>query len=136
MEGDGEKFGAKNPLTRAEAATLLANLIQDEKVVFDDEIELEWMPGQASPAFKYYKVVLTLGDDANPTYPEDGYIHYIGDISTTDYDFEAGDSFHGQSELEKVEAGETYNIGITAVYSDGDQYYYSNVVKLRVPSDD
>lgn len=154
MIGSDNEFSPQDGLTRAEAATLLARLIIDEKVVYDedekvtydkieeeakapvltaktddDEIELKWSE-VPSKDFKYYKVVLSQSTKT-PSYPAQGYIKAISDVEDTELEIEAGDWYEDGDFGDVVKAGETYYVAITAVYEDGKKT--SNVVKITIP---
>lgn len=160
MVGDNGYFEALSTLTRAEAATLLARLIREEKVVYDDEkvtyddtssddesddssktpelvatmksdkIYLEWT-GVPSSGFKYYKVVAAKYEET-PEYPDDGYLQYIGNVNDTDTYVYPYDSNNG-GDFNKLEPGHKYYFSISAVYED--EVYASNVLYLEIPGD-
>lgn len=160
MIGDDNKnFNPKTTLRRAEAATLLARLITEEKVVFDEEkvvlddsvqgtsddtstqipqvsttiqddkVIFHWT-GMDATDFKYYKVVLSKSD-STPSYPDNGYAAVISSATTTGYQLEAGDSYNGGDLGGAIEAGQTYYAAITAVYSD--RKITGNVITITVP---
>ncbi|MBC7958804.1 MAG: S-layer homology domain-containing protein [Vallitaleaceae bacterium] len=153
MIGDSnKKFNPKATITRAETATLLARLIHEEKVVFDEEkvvfdtptgtanktpflaasvinkkVILDWT-NVASEGFSYYKVVLSK-TDSTPSYPENGYATAISNVSASGFEFEAGAGYNSGLDGE-IKPG-TYYVAITAVY--GDKKLTSNVVTITVP---
>ncbi len=164
MVGSNNKFEPMDNLTRAEAATLLARLMDDEeKIVFDEEskvvfeeeasssdttvdsnsltpiltaqvkeneVYFDWS-GTASEGFKYYKVVLSLGD-STPSYSENGYAAAISRNSETQWSVESGDAYYGTNDFGGViKGGKTYYAAITAVYEDGK--YTSNVIRVSMP---
>ncbi|PKM51319.1 MAG: hypothetical protein CVV02_06860 [Firmicutes bacterium HGW-Firmicutes-7] len=157
MKGDNKNyFNPTKTLTRAEAATLLARLIIEEKVVFDetkvviddgivtpvyskkptlttkteeDKIVLDWSNVESTD-FSSYKVVLSKSD-STPSYPANGYAKSITSVTTSGYEIEAGDRYYDGDFGGKIEAGERYYVSITAVY--GDKKYTSNVVRVTVP---
>lgn len=160
MVGDEDIFNANGTLTRAEAATLLARLVVEEKVVYEedtkvtyeeedpviltgnrtselklslmgDEVKLDWTQTD-STHFKYYKLVFS-EKDASPEYPEDGYLTYISDVKDTDYYVESGQSYNGGDVDGKLRSGTTYYVSITAVYEDGESYYPSNALSVIMP---
>lgn len=155
MVGDSAKnFNANATITRAETATLLARLISEEKVVFDEEkvvvddsqlpttsktpflvaynaspkLVLDWT-GVEAAGFSYYKVVLSK-TDSTPSYPENGYATVISSIGTTSYVIQAGDGYNG-GDLGGIIPPGNYYAAITAVY--GDVKVTSNVVTVTIP---
>lgn len=155
MIGDGNKFNALGSLKRAEAATLLARLITEEKVVYDDtkvvyddttnttakvatltanvlsdKVYLDWTPVN-STGFQYYKVVAST-TDATPKYPGDGYVQAISNVSDTDTYIYPNDKVN-LGDTEKLIPGTKYYVAITTVYS-GDERYTSNVVEVVIPA--
>lgn len=158
MIGDGKgNFKPQESITRAEAATLLARLIIEEKVTFDeekvvfdeenevvsakhpqleydireDDVLLEWTPVEEDD-FKYYKVVLSKYD-SSPAYPENGYAACISGTENNKYEVYNGCSYSSGDFGGTVKAGETYYASITAVYNDGK--YTSNVIQIKVPGE-
>lgn len=158
MIGSGTSFNPRGAITRAEASTLLARLIVDEKVVYDDEkvtydngtsvptiktpvlsassvsdgIYLDWTETDDDD-FNYYKVVFSL-TDSSPSYPDNGYVTYITDPDDSYYLAKAGQNYNGGSSSdvgEKLVSGKTYYVAITAVYDDGK--YTSNVIQVVLP---
>jgi hypothetical protein len=155
MIGSDNSFNAQGTLKRAEAATLLARLITDEKVVYDDEkvvydgdkievnsktptftatvkdekVYLDWSE-VASEGFKYYKVVASI-DTEQPIYPTDGYLQAISDRNDTDTYIRPFDNVNGGDSAELV-PGTVYHVSITAVYEDGETYA-SNVIDVLIP---
>jgi len=163
MIGDKDEFNPQKTLTRAEAATLLARLIDDEKVVYDEEdekviyddpdtddisdesrtptLEVEKEDGELhldwskvdDKAFVYYNIVFS-EDEKTPVYPEDGYLTYISDVKKTEYDVEDGNSYNGGDiDDGKLQSGKSYYISITAVYNNGEKYYPSNTIHITLP---
>lgn len=157
MVGDNGVFNAVGTLTRAEGATLLARLVTEEKVVYDDtkvtydededdndlsrtptlnatvsneRIDFDWSE-VSEDGFSYYKVVAAKYD-SDPVYPEDGYMQYIGDVNDTDAYVKAYDTIDG-GDVSKILPGEQYYFRICAVY--GGEVYSSNVVRLEVPGE-
>ncbi len=145
---EGKKyFKPKKTITRAEAATLLLNVIELEKITFDkiekvvpgDEkpepptgemkatvtatahdgyVTLSWNKVTTSKGFWGYKVVYSKYN-ANPKYPEDGYAYYIRDNNKTSMDIYSGIDYHGNNDLGGViRSGETYYVSITTLYKD------------------
>lgn len=155
MIGDGNKFSPLGSLKRAEAATLLARLITEEKVVYDDtkvvyddttstttkvatlkanvlsdKVYLDWTPVNAS-GFQYYKVVAS-ATDSTPKYPGDGYVQAISSVTDTDTYIYPNDKVN-LGDTEKLIPGKKYYVTITTVYS-GDERYTSNVVEVVIPA--
>ncbi len=113
MIGSGGSFEPQGNLTRAEAATLLARLLVEEKIVLDDEVKivvddfnetnttpklsatkvdneivLEWTK-VSSDNFKYYKVSIS-DDNDSPKYPTTGYHLPLSDVDNNRYVLESG----------------------------------------------
>lgn len=156
MVGNDLKFNPNASISRAETATLLARLIQEEKVVYDKDtkvtydntnnitaltpvlthmvlsnsVKLMWTP-VASKNFSYYKVVLSK-TDSTPSYPDNGYVTYITDVNKTFFEVKEDQVYQG-SDM-KVVDDETYYMAVTAVYTDGK--YTSNVIQVKVPDKD
>jgi len=155
MIGNNNKFAPKAGLTRAEAATLLARLIEEEKVVFDQEekvtfdqikekatrtptVEVKIVNGQAkiswtqvpSEGFKYYKVVISK-NDSSPSYPSNGYQAAISNVTTTSKVIGSGDGYNSGDFGGVIKAGETYYVAITAVYHN--EKLTSNVETMTLP---
>lgn len=159
MVGSKGEFDPMGNLSRAEAATLLGRLIDDEqkvvfeadnkvvisdtsepvisgnrtptleKVVRDNDVVLEW--GQvASSGFKYYKVVLSKSD-STPSYSDNGYAKAISDVTSTRVELKSGMGYNGGDVGGSIKDGETYYMAITAVYEDGKET--SNVVSVTMP---
>lgn len=86
------------------------------------KISLSWSeaPGDY---FEGYKVVASK-TDSTPTYPEDTYVTYITNRSTTSYEF---------SDSDKLDGNTNYYFSITYIYADSD-YEYANTVQLKTPN--
>lgn len=161
MIGDTKKnFKPTESITRAEAATLLARLILEEKVVFDetkividdeedkddetrkapvltskvddDKVVLKWTKADEDE-FENYRVVLSK-KDSKPAYPSDGYAEKITNINVLGYEIEAEDSYRNGDFGDEIKEGETYYASITVVYKD--ENVTSNVIKITIPDDD
>lgn len=157
MIGDSNKyFGPDVTLTRAEAATLLARLITEEKVTFDEtkvvigdtnlpdlsktlvlsakidnnEVDLSWS-GVEDKNFAYYMVVISKSN-SKPTYPKDGYIAYITDKSKNSFTLRAGLEYIN-GDFTKLISGQTYYVSISAIYQNGTKYYSSNALAITIP---
>ncbi len=165
--GDDEKsFKPQSTLTRAEAAVLLARLINqdEEKVVYDEEdtkvtydeeenendyeedttsykpivqaktvegqIKLKWNVVNGE-GFKYYKVVISKYN-ANPKYPDDGYLCYISNRYETTKFISPGAKYNNGDFGGYLKSGETYYFSITAVYND--KKIAGNTLRLKVPN--
>jgi hypothetical protein len=152
MIGNNNQFDPQGNLSRAEAATLLARLLVEEKVVFDEgvktviddfvessntptlsanvrasDVKLEWSKVNADK-FKYYKVAISEDND-NPNYPNIGSFVPLSGATNTAYELENGMS-HGGLVLK---GGESYYVAITAVFESGK--YTSNVVEVTIPGE-
>lgn len=150
MIGSGGQFQPQGSLTRAEAATLLARLLVDEKVVIgedikvviddfkvdsktpvletvlkENEVVLEWSK-VLSDNFSYYKVAISK-DNASPNYPNVGEFKPLSGVENNRYTLSSGMNHGGIA----LESGETYYVAITAVY--GDTYFTSNVKTVTIP---
>lgn len=160
MVGDDGEFNPMGNLTRAQAATLLARLIDDgQKVVFDDDdkIVVDDEAATTSPdvshtpvlekvirdndvvlewsqvkesGFNYYKVVLSKSD-STPSYSENGYAKAISKVTSTRVELENGMTYNGGDLDGVIKGGETYYMAITAVYDDAK--YTSNVQRVTLP---
>jgi len=153
MIGNGAgQFNPQSNITRAETATLLARLIEEEKVTFDEEkvtfdefdngdapvlsaeekdnyIQLQWTPGGKDDV-SGYKVVVSQ-EDSTPVYPDQGYLTYTNDMS---FRLEAGQQWNN-GETDEVIAGQTYYVSITVLYDDGTKAV-SNVEVVTIPDND
>lgn len=79
---------------------------------YDDYVKLSWTSVVGS--IKYYKVVMSTSV-SKPEYPTNGWLVYQ---SNTSYVVKDGQDYHS-GDFNEVTSGETYNVTITAVYSDG-----------------
>ena len=106
------------------------NIANVSAKVNGEYITLTWNPVSSSN-FNYYKVVLSKYDNT-PVYPENGYITYISDASTTSYSFRAGQGYNGNNDFGgEIRSGETYYLSITSVYNNGK--YPGNVIRVTAP---
>jgi len=154
MVGSDGKFNPIGTLKRAEAATLLARLITEEKVVYDDtkvvydgaslnatsktskltatvkadKVYLDWSE-VSKEGFSYYKVVASK-NDSTPSYPGDGYVQVISDVTDSDTYIYPNDKVNS-GDTEKLIPGTKYYVAITTVY--GDNRFTSNVVEVVIP---
>lgn len=96
--------------------------------VSDGRLKVEWSK-TPKDNFTYYKVVMSKYD-SSPSYPENGYITYIDDVTQTSYMISPGANYNG-GDVGKVTSGQKYYITVTAVYSHGK--YTGNVVYMEMP---
>lgn len=89
-------------------------------VVGADSVSFSWSKSSDTTGFCYYKLVGSQSD-TTPTYPENGYLAAINDPDST-------------GRTETLGSG-TWYIGITTVYEEcGETYYsYSNVQTIVIP---
>ncbi|MCH4890446.1 S-layer homology domain-containing protein [Acidaminobacter sp. JC074] len=147
VENEMKYLKPQGTLTRAEAAALLMSVINEEKIVFNDDeekvvfedtdvtlqikeveggLKLYWdYTGASEP--KGYKVVASLSDET-PAYPENGNAKYVQGNSATVY---SKDGYNG-GDFANFKSGESYYFSITALV--GDTYVTSNVVKKTMPA--
>lgn len=160
-KGDDLYFKAQATLTRAEAAVLLTNVIEEEKIVFDGEdkvviepvdppapteandevsvtgtvkdgkVTLHW-EHDAQAGLQGFKVVASL-ENAHPKYPQDGYMFWITDLDTRSKAFSTTAAYNGGDIGGKLRTGKTYYFSVTAVY--GDEKIAGNAVKLTLPAE-
>jgi hypothetical protein len=95
-----------------------------EGSVSDNKTVLQWSKIR-HPKFQGYKVVAS-ADNANPRYPDDGYIQYIEDADITS--LTVYDGFEG------LKAGSSYYFSISVINKDG-TVRPGNAVKLTIPDD-
>lgn len=159
MVGSGNKFEPQESLTRAEAATLLSRLINEEKVTYDEEkitydakdevdevidtpttfkvegevkdnsVKLYWEKANEK-GFKYYKVVISKYKE-RPKYPEDGYMVCLTNINETSYAISPYSKYNRGDFGGKVLPGEKYYFSITAVYEN--EKVAGNAIKMEIP---
>ena len=137
-------FRPQNPLTRAEAVTLLYNVIEEQKVTYD-EIEPEEkivelnnndnMYNYTTPVVEgtsendkivinwtradensgfKFYKVVASEDNPYPRYPQDGYLIYIDDLNQTTAILSSLEKYNGT----KLIPGTNYYFSVTTVYSD------------------
>jgi hypothetical protein len=156
-------FRPQNPLTRAEAAVLLYNLANDQKITYEDVNEVEeseipdlpkqdnaynhtipqvtgkvdgnrivlnWKP-ISDDGFTYYKVVASKCNPY-PRYPQDGYLYVITDRNNTTAVIDNSHGYNGGDFGSKLVPGQKYYFSVTAVY--GDIKVPGNVVALTYPA--
>lgn len=89
--------------------------------LFEGGVKLTWTK-TASDKFSYYAINLSTN---NPTlsYPGDGYVALVPENGTTNFVLKAGQVYQINGVSTVLEAGKTYFVTITAVYSDGLKYY-------------
>lgn len=152
---DGKKYF--NPLThlsRAEAAQLLMNVINEEKIIFEsiedkvifDDVKfvapvVSVVPDQThkklmlswqkikSNGIQGYKIVASKSD-STPVYPENGYYLWITNLETTTEYIRVGDAYYG-GDFSSFESGVTYYISVSAVYND--KVVPGNTVVIKMP---
>ncbi|MCX7748128.1 MAG: S-layer homology domain-containing protein [Clostridia bacterium] len=140
-------FKPQGPLTRAEAATLLYNFINVNKVTYDEKTDpgekftMDEETGKAAyeapkvslaveggklvvkwqritdSRLEGYKVVASK-NNPYPRYPDDGYLYWITDKSRTSATVSSKESYNGGDFGGKFIAGEKYYFSVTAVYKD------------------
>ncbi len=94
--------------------------------VNDKGVELHWNQANKE-GFKYYKVVISKYN-ANPIYPDNGYMFYYSDRDKTSAIITAHDKYHNGDFGNYLQTGESYYFSITTVYNHGK--YASNTIKL------
>ena len=145
-EEDGQKFfNPLGTLTRAETAVLLLKIVNEEKIVFNNEekvvmqsgefnldvvmvengVELVW-EYQTDSKIDGYKVVASK-NNPNPVYPTSGYAKAIDETFTI---VNNGDIYK-DGDFSYFEAGEEYYFAITALIGDGK--VSSSVKKIKMP---
>lgn len=148
VDASGKKvFKALAAITRAEAAQLLTNVIQEEKIIFDEEkviiddsgdflvkavvsgqtIVLNW-DIQDKEGLEGFKIVASK-TNPNPRYPENGYQAYVGADKRQHV---IDHSSYNGSEFSQFKAGEKYYFSITAIYKD--KKVAGNSVLLTYPN--
>ena len=142
MNKNGQKvFNAQGNLTRAEAAVLLrrAFINNEEKITYDeDKVTYDETGTYVKPSVSVasenntavvrwnrinssklqgYKVVISKYD-STPSYPENGYLYYITDLSK-DYAVINNSTAYNNGDFGKyLTEGEKYYFSVTAIYSD------------------
>lgn len=152
---DGKKYF--NPLTnlsRAEAAQLLMNVIDEEKIIFDtteDKIIFDdiiylapVVTVNADPTnykllvswntiktngIQGYKIVASK-NDSTPMYPQNGYYKWITNLDTSSQIIQMGDAYY-DGDFSKFESGHTYYISVTAIYKD--KAVPGNTIVIKMP---
>lgn len=159
VEGTESKvFKPQDPLTRAEAASLLCKILNDkeEKITYGENIKVDYplssvvseytapvIQGQISgnrikllwnaindSRLQGYKVVISK-DNSNPKYPEDGYLYYITDKNRTYAYVDNKEPYKNGDFGQYLTSGQQYYFSITAVYKEGK--VPGNVVLLTMP---
>lgn len=154
--GSGLLFKPQSTLTRAEAAVLLANVINEEKIVFGDETKVVMDPATPPAAtsavvvkgavengkmilrwdhngkdgLQGFKVVASL-NNPTPKYPDDGYLFWITNLDARSKTFDASSGYNGGDFGGTLKPGTTYYFSVTAVYDK--QKIAGNAVRLTVP---
>lgn len=94
------------------------------------KITLKWQATTASD-FSYYKVVVSRSN-ANPRYPEDGYLLYITDPNTTEAVIDTTMEYNGGDIKGHLVPGQKYYFSITNVYSS--EKIAGNALYLTFPA--
>jgi len=157
---DGWYFNPQGELSRAEAAQLLTNILNEQKVTYDndeekvtfDEEQEEQNDEKVAPAISLtkkedgitiswkriysskllgYKVVASK-TASNPSYPENGYYKWITNLNTTSCTIGNCSNYNG-SEFSSFEPGETYYFNVTAVYKD--EKVSGTAIKAQMPGE-
>lgn len=142
--GGAKTFRPLESLTRAEAAVLLYRVVgeaSEVKVTYDSgavppapdvvsgrpapvvtaaaegaEVIVEWEPISDSH-FQGYKVVISK-DHPEPAYPEDGYLYFITNRTTTSATVDNVDRYNYGDFGDYLVAGQAYYFSVTAIYDD------------------
>lgn len=93
-------------------------------------VNVSWTKTADITGFVYYKVVASI-NNANPKYPDDGYVTYITDSNCTAY-FVANTACYNGSEFANFTSGQAYYFSITACYN-GDVRSPGNTVQVMMP---
>jgi hypothetical protein len=80
-------------------------------------VQLTWN-AISDPGFQGYKVVISKSN-ANPKYPDDGYLYYITDPNQNSTTVDGSATYNGGDIGGTLEPGETYYFSITTLYCDG-----------------
>jgi hypothetical protein len=143
-------FNPHGMLTRAEAATLLMNVIElsdEEKIILGEDqdapkeiilsgtsseegVRLSWSVDGPLADLDGFKIVASI-DDTTPKYPQDGYAVYISNTTKRSYVLEGEFDYNETEEnnLDELVQGNTYHFAITGLY--GDEKVYSNTITLE-----
>lgn len=95
-----------------------------------EAVAISWQEIEASE-LQGYKVVISK-DNPNPAYPEDGYLHYITDITQTTVTIDNKTAYNDGDFGEFLIPEEEYYFSITAVYTDS--LSAGNAVLVRFPA--
>lgn len=152
---DGKKyFNPLMNLTRAEAAQLLMNVIDEEKIIFDtiedkvifddiiyvapvvtvnadeanSKLLVSWNAIKTG-GIQGYKIVASRSD-STPMYPENGYYKFITNLDTTSATIQLGDAYNG-GDFSAFESGVTYYISVTAIYNN--KAVAGNTIVIKMP---
>jgi len=156
-DSNKKMFKSQNSLTRAEAASLLFKVLQEEKITYETtqvpvpsnptnpgasypavhvsgqvdggKIVLKWEPVN-SYLFQGYKIVISK-NNSRPKYPEDGYLYYITDKNKTSAVINNSEPYKNGDFGSYLVSGEEYYFSVTAVYKD--KKVPGNVISLTIP---
>ena len=105
--------------------------------VSGENMNFSWTPlnsseitynGKKYTGFNYYKIVASQSNPS-PKYPEDGYIKYISDYSSSAWSVKPASGNYNKSPM--LESEKTYYFSVTYVFENGK--IYSNSVSKAVP---
>ncbi|ADQ40357.1 S-layer domain-containing protein [Caldicellulosiruptor acetigenus I77R1B] len=152
------KFEPQGILTRAQAAVLLYNVINnqstEEKVTYDDNSSSGSNQQNTYPVpnvtaytkgdkvvliwnrindrkLKGYAVVISK-NNSQPGYPQDGYLTILSDRNANYIEIGVNSKYNGGDFGVYVKNGEEYYFSVTAIY-EGNVYVKGNAVKMRMP---
>lgn len=152
------KFEPQGILTRAQAAVLLYNVINnqstEEKVTYDDNSSSGSNQQYTYPVpnvtaytkgdrvvliwnrindrkLKGYAVVISK-NNSQPGYPQDGYLTILSDRNANYIEIGVNSKYNGGDFGVYVKNGEEYYFSVTAIY-EGNVYVKGNAVKMRMP---
>ncbi len=144
-EADMLEFRPQETLTRAQASVILYRAMKqaEEKVTYEDEkitydngdgedgypipaVNVSLIDGKVFVKWRMiddarlegYKVVISR-NNPNPRYPDDGYLYWITNRSTTSAVIDNNQPFKGGDFGEYLTPGVKYYFSVTAVYSGG-----------------
>lgn len=140
------------PITRAETATLLMKVINEEKITFDEiekvtfdendsvtssvkitstkndgKLKLNWTEINSAD-IRGYKVIISK-DNEKPKYPKDGYYRFL---QNTDHVEIIANSNYNGGDISIIKPNDYYYFNVNTLYKDG-SVKLSNTLKLKVP---